>query len=216
MLEKWGLVAVLVSLRTTRPFVASAMKTSIESSERLDRNASQRPSGLSAGPTLSSALNSRPWTIGCRSTSSRPVASSTGTGALLNRGVPVFRQLIDAHAEDLFDRLVVGDGRAQDEEPPHHLIAEPAGDVGPERLAPAIRKVLGVVEILDRGQPLPARLRRAATSRCWDRAGRSRGYSAIPSTNHSGSRWRPLMPAGASVSVVMSNWNACTSSCPIT
>ena len=64
MLEKCGLVAVLVSLRTMRPFAASAMKTSIESSDWLDRNASQRPSGLSAGPTLSSALNSRPWMIG--------------------------------------------------------------------------------------------------------------------------------------------------------
>ena len=54
MLEKCGSLAVLVSLRTILPVAASAMKRSIENTLRQERNAIHRPSGLIAGPTLSS------------------------------------------------------------------------------------------------------------------------------------------------------------------
>ena len=38
MLEKCGSLAVLVSFRTTRPFDASAMKMSTDSSDRVEMN----------------------------------------------------------------------------------------------------------------------------------------------------------------------------------
>jgi hypothetical protein len=82
MLEKCGSLAVLVSLRTTRPFDVSAMKTSTDSRERVEMKASQRPSGLSAGPTFSSALNAFPRTSASRPSSSRPTAISTGADTL--------------------------------------------------------------------------------------------------------------------------------------
>src|SRR5206468_9121411 len=54
MLEKWGSVAVLVSLRTIFPLAASATYKSIEKNPRDERNASHRPSGLIDGPTFRS------------------------------------------------------------------------------------------------------------------------------------------------------------------
>src|SRR5215216_676562 len=60
MLDTCGSVAVLVSLRTTRPVIASATYRSTDSSPREERNASHRPSGLIAGPTFIPALWSAP------------------------------------------------------------------------------------------------------------------------------------------------------------
>src|SRR5262245_12800289 len=60
MLEKCGLLAVLVSLCVILPVSASATKRSIENKPRSDRNAIQRPSGLIAGPTLRSPPSPAP------------------------------------------------------------------------------------------------------------------------------------------------------------
>jgi hypothetical protein len=46
--------------------------------------------------------------------------------------------------------------------------------------------------------------------------GPSDRYSAMPSMNQSGSRSAPFCPGALLGDVVMSNWNACTSSWPIT
>jgi hypothetical protein len=53
-LEKCGSFAVLVSRCWILPVAASATKRSMEKMLRVERNATQRPSGLTAGPTLMS------------------------------------------------------------------------------------------------------------------------------------------------------------------
>ena len=60
MLEKCGSLDVLVSLRTILPVAASATNRSIENTLRPERNAIHLPSGLIAGPTLSSLPSSSP------------------------------------------------------------------------------------------------------------------------------------------------------------
>src|SRR6266850_2341938 len=117
MLDKCGSFAVLVSLWTILPVEASATKRSIENTLRVDRNASQRPSGLNAGPTFRSPPRPVPLMT------SRPVS---------------FGGVVDASG---------GGQHLRDD-----VVAEAAAHVRPERLAPAIREVLRLVEILDRRQ----------------------------------------------------------------
>src|SRR6188474_2758488 len=117
MLEKCGSLAVLVSLRTIFPLSTSATNRSTENTLRVERNATHRPSDLT----------------GRRRHRERRLVR------FANRGVPVVRQFLGLDAEDAFDRAIRIPGRgAQREHAPDHVVAVGAGDVGPERLAPAV------------------------------------------------------------------------------
>ena len=79
---------------------------------------------------------------------------------IADRRVPLFRQLLAVEAEDPLDRhLVIAAVAGGREHGADDLVAPPAADVGPERLAPAIREVFRVVEVLDlRKRFLPRRV----------------------------------------------------------
>ena len=69
------------------------------------------------------------------------------------RRMPFVRQLVGLHAEvDLDGRFGRARARRVAQQPAHHLVAPASRHVGPERLAPAVGEVLGVVEILDARQ----------------------------------------------------------------
>src|SRR6185295_4317900 len=64
--------------------------------------------------------------------------------------LPVGRQFLRLEAEHALDRDVwIAGGRRHREHPPNHLVAVAPTDVRPERLAPAVRKILRIVEVVD-------------------------------------------------------------------
>ena len=158
MLEKCGSLAVLVSLRTILPVAASATNRSIEKRLRSERNAIQRPSGLIAGPTLRS--------------SPRPIAADHLAADLVWRHrlprAPADRRVRIAACQSSDSSLALSPSTcsiatsvspaaaAVDSICADDAVAPAAADIRPERLAPAVREVLAVVELLDRRQAVDA------------------------------------------------------------
>ena len=89
------------------------------------------------------------------------------------------------------------------------VLAETFHEVGPQCRSPAVGKVAWRRQSLDVGQPaVPTGI--AHPHRGLGIIGAKRRYSAMPSTNHSGT------PSGLRDRAAMSNWKACTISCPRT
>ena len=112
--------------------------------------------------------------------------------------MPLRRQLLvlDAEHAARSPGTAPPDSNRLVEHRPDDAVAPASGDVRPEGLAPAIREVLGVVELIESTAACPSsraasRIHIAVCGSTWpiDR------YSAMPSTNHSGRRSRPLRVA---------------------
>ena len=64
--------------------------------------------------------------------------------------LPLGGEIFFVHAQHTFDRHRRAAGRGPlVEHPADRVVAPPSGDIGPERLAPAIRKILRVIEVVD-------------------------------------------------------------------
>ncbi len=74
------------------------------------------------------------------------------------RRVPLLRQFLVVHPENLLERVLIAPvvARAGAQQVADGALAVLAGDEGPERLAVAVREVLGVVQVLDVGELLAA------------------------------------------------------------
>ena len=170
----------------------------------------------SCPPGCRRAIVSRPTS--CGGEASRRIGSYAARIAACQSTVSSF--VVMPSTSWMATRVVAG-GCAGPEHLADHTVAPSAGDVRPERVAPAVGEVLGPVRDRRRSaagssRPVAAAPRRAATSPCSGSTGPIERYSAMPSMNHSGSVCAPVMPGAESGLVVMSNWNACTSSWPIT
>ena len=189
---------------------------SIENRSRSEKKITFEPSGLSSGLTFISP--SRRFVITGRATAPGIfVASAIGTVGLEHRVVPLLRELLRVDLQHALERRVVAAARraAGPQHVADHLVAVPCRRCTPT--APGRS---------DTGNSAGRRARRSSGSFSRRAASRihiavcgSTGpidrYSAIPSMNHSGSVSAPPLPELTLV-LVMSYWNAWTSSWPST
>src|SRR5436309_2187559 len=155
MLDMCGSLAVLVSRFTILPVAASATYRSVEKTLRVERNASQRPSGLIAGPTFRSSPSPLPRTI------NRPISfggvfvASIGSYAVLAG----LRVRVGGHVELKRVNELVAD----------HVIsvgertAERQHDAAPQRLGDATGALAELA--VDRVGLLEVRMRRVENER---------------------------------------------------
>ena len=174
--SKCGSALGPVSFFTTWPVFASATKRSIVNRPRRAKNATHLPSGLIAGATFIS-----PGSFGL------PMQRLTDVGGLgaafherqvrrANRRQPLLRQRIARDADHTTQCRVPPAAQRRAIDIAHALIAPLSADVRPQRLAVAVREVARIGrELLDGGQVVAQRPRRASTSRCADPRGRPTG-----------------------------------------